>query len=105
MKRARNNLINYLQVWAACRQHDLMSFKILTLGCQRAIDQCAAFQQRIEHAYQCALVVVPAKTKMLVVSRHFYHSPNRTTKFDYFKMILQKVNKKKKRHWPTHLTT
>jgi len=46
----------------------------LTLSRQRAIDQRAALQQRVEYADQRALVVVPAQTKMLVVSRHAYHS-------------------------------
>jgi len=52
-----------------------VGFKVLTLSCQRAIDQRAALQQRVENADQRALVVVPAQTKMLVVSRHVYHSP------------------------------
>jgi len=52
-----------------------VGFKVLTLSRQRAIDQRTALQQRVENADQRALVVVPAQTKMLVVSRHAYHSP------------------------------
>lgn len=57
-----------------------MSFEVLSFGCQSAVDQRTAFQQRIEHADQRALMVVPAQTEMLVVSRHVYHRPGRNKK-------------------------
>jgi len=52
-----------------------VGLQILPLSRQRAIDQRTALQQRVENADQRTLVVVPAQTKMLVVSRHAYHSP------------------------------
>jgi len=54
-----------------------MGVQVLPLGCQCAIDQRTTLEQGIEHADQRALMVVPAQTKMLVVSRHAYHSPKR----------------------------
>jgi len=70
IKNPENKNKIYLQVWAACRQHDLVRLQVLTLSRQRAINQRTALQQRVEHAYQRALVVVPAQTKMLAVRRH-----------------------------------
>jgi len=52
-----------------------VGLQILSFSRQRAINQRTAFQQRVENADQRTLVVVPAQTKMLVVSRHAYHSP------------------------------
>lgn len=68
---------NYLQIRAASTQNDFMGLQILPLGRQCAIDQRTTLEQGIEHADQRALMVVPAQTKMLVVSRHAYHSPIR----------------------------
>jgi len=70
-----------------------VGLQVLTLSRQRAIDQRAALQQRIEYADQRALVVVPAQTKMLVVSRHAYHSP-----MDRKKLLKHIRNENKKKY-------
>jgi len=61
-----------------------VGLQVLTLSRQRAIDQRAALQQSVENADQRALVVVPAQTKMLVVSRHAYHSPMKKKLLTHF---------------------
>lgn len=91
----------YLQVGAASAQHDLMSFEVLSFGRQSAVDQRTAFQQRIEHADQRALMVVPAQTEMLVVSRHVYHRPRWKKKYAlvWYREFKKKKSLKKKNYF------
>lgn len=44
-----------------------MRLKHFALSRQRAVDERAILQQRVEHADQRALVVVPAQTELLIV--------------------------------------
>lgn len=44
-----------------------MCFKEFALRRQCAIHQCSIFQQGVEHGYECALVIVPSKTELLII--------------------------------------
>lgn len=64
-------VLTYRKVRTAGGQHDLVRLEELALRGQCAIDQSAILQERIKNADQCALVVVPAQTKLLVVVHDF----------------------------------
>lgn len=44
-----------------------MCLQELALGCQRAVDEGLGRQQRVEHRYQRALMVVPSEAELLII--------------------------------------
>jgi hypothetical protein len=44
-----------------------MCFQKFALGRQCAVDERSILQERIEHGYQRALMIVPSETKLLII--------------------------------------
>jgi len=74
-----------------------VGLQILSFSRQRAINQRTALQQRVENADQRTLVVVPAQTKMFVVSRHAHQQSyvNKKNYYMFFNYLLKNIREQK----------